>query len=56
MSSEGIAMDGSEKLPNAEEPVFIRKLRNLGAEGLFVPKRGEVTPFKSRVCHVLTVV
>ena len=47
-------MDGSEKLLNAEEPVFIRKLRNLGAVGLFVPKRGEVTPFKPgpRVCHV----
>ena len=54
MSSEGIEVDGFKKLANAEEPVFIRKLRNLGAVGLFVPKRGEVTPFKPgpRVCHV----
>ena len=54
MSCKGIAMDGFKKLANAKERVFIRKLRNLGAVGLFVPKRGEVTPFKPgpRVCHV----
>ena len=31
---------------NAEKPVFIRKLRNRGSEGLFAPRRGEVPPFK----------
>ena len=34
----------SRKSP--EQPVFIRKLRNRGSEGLFAPRRGEVPPFK----------